>query len=304
MRSSYISALAFWHVLAGSGTLASPVKVYVRQVTSTSASLSSSSVSSDPASSVVAGDPASSVVSSDPASSVVSSDPASSDLSSAVSAVSSDTGSSAATTTAGSSTGDASAGASALTGSASVTLFQNADQKYVANAAAATDTPISGCVLATQQSTTITEAFTYSLISTVSTLVEYDTIPAGLFCNCANGWTAGTRTSYNPEGTLFVYCATGGTLASTNAISTSQPQASAKAGDPNNPDVSATTPALACTKVQHQLTLSLAVGRCNVSDDLPTTLHNCESVLMRPQVRLRLASQRRRESRSFSDVEW
>lgn len=138
---------------------------------------------------------------------------------------------------------DASAGAAPPSGvSITATLYQAQVNAYAATPATGTSTPISGCVLATQMASTFTEVWTYSLVAGVSYSTDLLTFTDGLYCQCADGWMAGTVSSFNPEGTEFIFCATGGqdlqTDQPTNAVSTSNPQASALPGDANNPGVS------------------------------------------------------------------
>lgn len=118
------------------------------------------------------------------------------------------------------------------------TLFEGENKAFVATPAAPATEPASGCVLATQTPTTITDVFTYNLVASTSYESDFITLSQGLYCTCAGGLMAGIGTSYNHEGTAYLYCETGGRPSTTGAVSTSDPKASAKPGDPLNPDVS------------------------------------------------------------------
>ena len=134
----------------------------------------------------------------------------------------------------------ASAGASASPEvPVTATLFEAQNKAFVATPATPpASAPATGCVLATQTPTTITDVFTYNLVDTTSYESDFITLSQGLYCTCAGGLMAGIGTSYNQEGTQYLFCATGGLPSTTGAVSTTAPQASAKPGDPNNPDVS------------------------------------------------------------------
>lgn len=123
-------------------------------------------------------------------------------------------------------------------GNASMTLFQDSN-KFATAPAPASGAPTSGCVLVTEQASTFTEIDTYALVPTPSTTTLLATFSAGLACTCAGDIIAGVVSSYNPEGTMYLLCATAGHTpadTATDAVSTSNPQASAKPGDPLNPD--------------------------------------------------------------------
>lgn len=140
---------------------------------------------------------------------------------------------------------------SASVTSASVTLYSAADRGFAAAPTSdVVSAPSSGCVLATQQLSTFTEVFTSgmdhgrsgfleTLLIVLSWKVTTDvvTFSAGLYCTCAGDLIAGIVTSFDPSGTAYLYCATG-TAASTTAVGTLAPQASADPGNPDNPDVS------------------------------------------------------------------
>lgn len=118
------------------------------------------------------------------------------------------------------------------------TLFEAENKAFAATPAAPATEPASGCAIATQTPTTFTEIYTYNLVESTSYESIFMTFSQGLYCTCAGGLMAGIGTSYNHEGTAYLYCQTGGRPSTTGAVSTSDPKASAKPGDPLNPDVS------------------------------------------------------------------